>query len=65
MTSLKDSTITQLEDYLKYVNKQEKQLSDIEAQKDELSNTYFKDKKILLLKQDFLYICNCIIILTT
>ena len=45
MTSLKDSTITQLEDYLKYVNKQEKQLSDIEAQKDELSNTYFKDNK--------------------
>ena len=35
----------QLEDYLKYVNKQEKQLSDIEAQKDELSNTYFKDNK--------------------
>ena len=45
MTSLNDSTITQLEDYLKYVNKQEKQLSDIEAQKDELSNTYFKDNK--------------------
>ena len=45
MTSLKDLTITQLEDYLKYVNKQEKQLSDIEAQKDELSNTYFKDNK--------------------
>ena len=45
MTSLKDLTITQLEDYLKYVNKQEKQLNDIEAQKDELSNTYFKDNK--------------------
>ena len=45
MTSLKDSTITQLEDYLKYVNKQEEQLNDIETQKDELSNTYFKDNK--------------------
>jgi hypothetical protein len=45
MTSLKDSTITQLEDYLKYVNKQEQQLNDIETQKDELSNTYFKDNK--------------------
>ena len=33
---------------LKYVNKQEKQLNDIEAQKDELSNTYFKDKQLLI-----------------
>ena len=45
MTSLKDSVITELGDYLKYVNKQEKQLNDIEVQKDELSNTYFKDNK--------------------
>jgi len=34
-----------LGNYLKYVNKQEKQLNDIEVQKDELSNTYFKDNK--------------------
>ena len=39
MTSLKDSVITELGNYLKYVNKQEKQLNDIEVQKDELSNT--------------------------
>ena len=45
MTSLKDSIITELGNYLKYVNKQEKQLNDIEVQKDELSNTYFKDNK--------------------
>jgi hypothetical protein len=45
MTSLKDSVITELGDYLKYVNKQEKQLNDIEVQKNELSNTYFKDNK--------------------
>jgi hypothetical protein len=45
MTSLKDSVITELGNYLKYVNKQEKQLNDIEVQKDELSNTYFKDNK--------------------
>ena len=45
MTSLKDSVITELGNYVKYVNKQEKQLNDIEVQKDELSNTYFKDNK--------------------
>lgn len=45
MTSLKESTITELEDYLKYVNTQEKQLNDIEVEKDKLSNTYFKDNK--------------------
>jgi len=45
MTSLKDSVITELGNYLKYVNKQEKQLNDIEVQKNELSNTYFKDNK--------------------
>ena len=45
MTNIKDFAITQLEDYLKYVNKQEKQLNDIEAQKSELSNTYFNDNK--------------------
>tara|TARA_B110000483_G_scaffold243668_1_gene335176 strand:+ start:7062 stop:7358 length:297 start_codon:yes stop_codon:yes gene_type:complete len=45
MTSLKDSIIAELGNYLKYVNKQEKQLNDIEVQKDELSNTYFKDNK--------------------
>ena len=31
--------------YLEYVKKQEKQLNDIESQKNELSNTYFKDIK--------------------
>lgn len=45
MTNISDSIITQLEEYLKYVNKQEKQLNDIETQKDELTNTYFKDNK--------------------
>ena len=43
--NLKESIVIQLEDYLKYVQKQEKQLNDIEDKKDELSNIFFKDNK--------------------
>jgi hypothetical protein len=45
MTNISIPIITQLEEYLKYVNKQEKHLNEIEVQKDELTNTYFKDNK--------------------
>ena len=42
LTNLKESIVTQLEEYLKYVQKQEKQLTDIENKKNELSNIFFK-----------------------
>ena len=45
LTNLTESIVTQLEDYLKYVQTQEKQLNDIENKKDELSNIFFKDNK--------------------
>ena len=45
LTNLKESIVIHLEDYLKYVQKQEKQLTDIENKKDELSNIFFKDNK--------------------
>lgn len=45
LTNVSDSVITKLVNYLEYVKKQEKQLNDIESQKNTLSNTYFKDIK--------------------
>jgi hypothetical protein len=45
LTSLSDGLIFELEKYLEYVQKQESQLSEIEKQKNILSNTFFKDNK--------------------
>ena len=45
LTSLNDGLIFELEKYLEYVQKQESQLSEIEKQKNILSNTFFKDNK--------------------
>jgi len=45
LTNVSHSVITKLVNYLEYVKKQEKQLNDIESQKNTLSNTYFKDIK--------------------
>jgi uncharacterized membrane protein len=45
LTNVKHTVITELVNYLEYVKKQEKQLNDIESQKNALSNTYFKDIK--------------------
>lgn len=45
LTNVQNTVITKLVNYLEYVKKQEKQLNDIESQKNTLSNTYFKDIK--------------------
>ena len=48
MTSVDKNTIDQLTQYLKYVNTQEKQLNEIENEKNTLSSKYFnydKDNK--------------------
>jgi len=45
LTNVNSSVITELVNYLDYVHNQEKQLNDIESQKNILSNTYFKDIK--------------------
>lgn len=45
LTNIKKETILELDTYLEYVKKQEKQLNDIEKQKNILSNTFFKDNK--------------------
>ena len=45
LTSLSNGLIFELEKYLEYVQKQESQLSEIEKQKNILSNTFFKDNK--------------------
>tara|TARA_B100001093_G_C26571304_1_gene903074 strand:- start:8 stop:307 length:300 start_codon:yes stop_codon:yes gene_type:complete len=45
LTHLKRDVIQKLVDYLEYVHKQEKQLTEIENQKTKLTNTYFKDNK--------------------
>lgn len=45
LTNVPNTVITKLVNYLEYVKKQEKQLNDIEYQKNTLSNTYFKDIK--------------------
>lgn len=45
LTNINDTVIEEIEKYLDYVKKQEKQLTEIELQKDILSNTFFKDNK--------------------
>jgi|TARA_B110000967_G_scaffold3356_1_gene3418 hypothetical protein len=45
LTNVKETVIYELEKYLDYVVRQEKQLGDIEQQKNVLTNTYFKDNK--------------------
>jgi hypothetical protein len=45
LTNINKHLILELVSYLEYVQKQEKQLNDIEIQKDVLSNTFFKDNK--------------------
>jgi len=45
LTNLSDGLLVELDKYLEYVQKQEKQLNEIEKQKNILSNTFFKDNK--------------------
>jgi hypothetical protein len=45
LTMLSDGLLFELEKYLEYVQTQEKQLNEIEKQKNILSNTFFKDNK--------------------
>ena len=45
LTNLSDGLLVELDKYLEYVQKQEKQLNEIEKQKNILSNTFFKDTK--------------------
>ena len=45
LTNINSIVIEEIEKYLDYVKKQEKQLTEIELQKDILSNTFFKDNK--------------------
>lgn len=45
LTNINNNVIEEIEKYLDYVKKQEKQLTEIELQKDILSNTFFKDNK--------------------
>lgn len=45
LTNINETVIDKIEKYLDYVKKQEKQLTEIELQKDMLSNTFFKDNK--------------------
>lgn len=45
LTNINEKVIDDLKKYLDYVKTQEKQLTEIEIQKDLLSNTFFKDNK--------------------
>jgi len=45
LTNIKKDIIIKIEKYLDYVKTQEEQLTNIEQQKEELSNAYFKDNK--------------------
>ena len=45
LTGLSEELIFELNKYLEYVQTQEKQLSEIEKQKNILTNTFFKDNK--------------------
>ena len=46
LTNLSDGLLVELDKYLEYVQKQEKQLNEIEKQKNILSNTFFTPLKI-------------------
>jgi len=43
LTGIKDETVSDIEKYLEYVCKQEESLTEIEQQKNELTNTFFND----------------------
>lgn len=45
ITKLNDETLTQLDEYMKYVIKQEEQLSEIEHQKELITKEYFECKQ--------------------
>lgn len=45
LTNVDEKTIDNINLYLQYVIKQEKHLNDVELEKDNLTNTYFKDNK--------------------
>lgn len=45
LTNVDEKTIGNINLYLQYVIKQEKHLNDVELEKDNLTNTYFKDNK--------------------
>ena len=45
LTNISENVIKELDKYLDYVKTQEKQLTEIEIQKDLLSNIFFKDNK--------------------
>lgn len=44
ISKLNDATLRELEEYMNYVIQQEKQLSEIETQKEMLSKEYFENK---------------------
>ena len=44
ISKINDTTLRELEDYMKYVIQQEKQLNEIEQQKQYLSKEYFENK---------------------
>ena len=44
ISKLTDATLQELENYMKYVIQQEKQLNEIETQKEILSKEYFENK---------------------
>jgi hypothetical protein len=44
ISKINDTTLRELEDYMKYVIQQEKQLNEIEEQKQYLSKEYFENK---------------------
>lgn len=44
ISKLNDTTLQELEDYMKYVIQQEKQLSEFETQKEFLTKEYFENK---------------------
>ena len=44
ITKLTDDILTQLDEYMKYVIKQEEQLSEIEHQKEMITKEYFEGK---------------------
>ena len=51
LTNINEKVIEEIEKYLDYVKTQEKQLTEIEQQKNMLSNTFFKDNKDNLIIQ--------------
>lgn len=45
LTQVNDDTIKLLEEYITHVKKQESQLNDVEVEKINIQNTFFKDNK--------------------